>query len=42
MAVIHIDGKQVEVNGADNLLEACLSLGIDVPYFCYHHAVSAR
>lgn len=41
MAVIHIDGKQVEVNGADNLLEACLSLGIDVPYFCYHPALGS-
>ena len=41
MAVIHIDGKSVEVDGADNLLEACLSLGIDVPYFCYHPALGS-
>ncbi|MEO3101089.1 hypothetical protein ABHC31_01825, partial [Escherichia coli] len=25
MATIHVDGKEYEVNGADNLLEACLS-----------------
>ncbi|MGL4668008.1 MAG: NADH-quinone oxidoreductase subunit NuoG [Saezia sp.] len=36
MAIIHIDGKSYEVNGADNLLQACLSLGMDVPYFCWH------
>lgn len=41
MAVIHIDGKSVEVDGADNLLQACLSLGIDVPYFCYHPALGS-
>ncbi len=33
MATIHVDGKEYEVNGADNLLEACLSLGLDIPYF---------
>ena len=35
MATIHVDGKEYEVNGADNLLEACLSLGLDIPFFCY-------
>jgi len=33
MATIHVDGKDYEVDGADNLLQACLSLGLDVPYF---------
>jgi len=41
MAVIHIDGTTVEVDSADNLLQACLSLGIDVPYFCYHPALGS-
>lgn len=41
MAVIHIDGKTVEVDSADNLLQACLSLGIDIPYFCYHPALGS-
>lgn len=36
MATIHVDGKEYEVNGADNLLEACLNLGLDIPYFCWH------
>jgi NADH-quinone oxidoreductase subunit G len=41
MATIHVDGKQYEVNGADNLLEACLSLGLDIPYFCWHPALGS-
>ena len=41
MATIHVDGKEFEVNGADNLLEACLSLGLDVPYFCWHPALGS-
>ncbi|MEY1663156.1 NADH-quinone oxidoreductase subunit NuoG [Isoalcanivorax beigongshangi] len=41
MATIHIDGKQYEVDGADNLLQACLSLGLDVPYFCWHPALGS-
>ncbi len=41
MATVHIDGKSYEVNGADNLLSACLSLGLDVPYFCWHPALGS-
>ncbi|HET8729566.1 MAG TPA: NADH-quinone oxidoreductase subunit NuoG [Moraxellaceae bacterium] len=41
MATIHVDGKQYEVSGADNLLEACLSLGLDIPYFCWHPAMGS-
>ncbi|CAG9000957.1 MAG: NADH-quinone oxidoreductase subunit G [Candidatus Celerinatantimonas neptuna] len=41
MATIHIDGKEYEVDGADNLLQACLSLGLDVPYFCWHPALGS-
>ncbi|MDO4699233.1 MAG: NADH-quinone oxidoreductase subunit NuoG [Moraxella sp.] len=41
MAIIHIDGKALEVDGSDNLLQACLSLGIDIPYFCYHPALGS-
>ena len=26
MATIHVDGKSYEVNGSENLLQACLSL----------------
>lgn len=41
MAKIHVDGKEYEVNGADNLLQACLSLGLDIPYFCWHPALGS-
>ncbi|WP_420939547.1 NADH-quinone oxidoreductase subunit NuoG [Aeromonas veronii] len=41
MATIYVDGKEYEVNGADNLLQACLSLGLDVPYFCWHPALGS-
>ncbi len=41
MATIHVDGKAYEVEGADNLLHACLSLGLDIPYFCWHPALGS-
>ncbi|MEQ5816388.1 NADH-quinone oxidoreductase subunit NuoG [Marinobacter sp. NFXS11] len=41
MATIHVDGQSYEVNGADNLLQACLSLGLDIPYFCWHPAMGS-
>lgn len=41
MAIINLDGKQYEVDGSDNLLQACLSLGIDIPYFCWHPALGS-
>src|SRR3546814_11037143 len=41
MATIHVDGKQYEVDGADNLLQACLNLGLDIPYFCWHPALGS-
>ncbi|MFZ2319582.1 MAG: NADH-quinone oxidoreductase subunit NuoG, partial [Pseudomonas sp.] len=41
MATIHVDGKAFEVDGADNLLQACLSLGLDIPYFCWHPALGS-
>uniref|UniRef100_UPI0035615FDF NADH-quinone oxidoreductase subunit NuoG n=1 Tax=Halomonas sp. TaxID=1486246 RepID=UPI0035615FDF len=39
MATIHVDGKAYQVDGSDNLLHACLSLGLDIPYFCWHPAM---
>ncbi|REC93661.1 NADH-quinone oxidoreductase subunit NuoG [Kushneria indalinina] len=41
MATIHVDGKDYEVDGSDNLLHACLSLGLDIPYFCWHPALGS-
>ena len=41
MAKIHVDGNTFDVSGADNLLQACLSLGLDIPYFCWHPALDS-
>ncbi|THG82103.1 NADH-quinone oxidoreductase subunit NuoG [Pseudomonas sp. A-1] len=41
MATIHVDGNSYDVDGADNLLQACLSLGLDIPYFCWHPALGS-
>ena len=41
MATLYVDGKPHEVKGADNLLQACLSLGLDIPYFCWHPALGS-
>lgn len=39
MATIYIDNKPYEVRDGQNLLHACLSLGFDIPYFCWHPAI---
>ncbi|MFC6670281.1 2Fe-2S iron-sulfur cluster-binding protein [Marinobacterium aestuariivivens] len=36
MSRILIDDKEYEVNPQHNLLQAILSLGLDLPYFCWH------
>jgi len=36
MAKIIIDNKEYEVEEGKNVLETCLSLGLDLPYFCWH------
>jgi NADH-quinone oxidoreductase subunit G len=41
MIKIVIDGKTYEVKPGKNLLETCLSLGMDLPYFCYHPALGS-
>ena len=41
MVTINVDGKTYEVFEADNLLKACLSVGIEIPYFCYHPALGS-
>ncbi|MBJ7278708.1 NADH-quinone oxidoreductase subunit NuoG, partial [Marinobacter salarius] len=41
MATINVDGQRYTVNGAHNLLQACLSLGLDIPYFCWHPAMGS-
>ncbi len=41
MATIHIDGKSYEVDEKKNLLEVILSLGYNLPYFCWHPAMGS-
>ncbi|MBO9204533.1 MULTISPECIES: NADH-quinone oxidoreductase subunit NuoG [Niastella] len=41
MSTIVIDNKSYEVKQGKNLLEACLGLGIDLPYFCWHPALGS-
>lgn len=36
MPTIYIDDQAHEVPEGDNVLEACLSAGLDLPYFCWH------
>lgn len=39
MAKIFIDDKPYEVEDGKNLLEVCLSLGLNLTYFCWHPAM---
>lgn len=41
MAVIYIDHRAYEVKAGKNLLEACLTLGFNLPYFCWHPAMGS-
>ena len=41
MPSIRIDGQDYEVEAGKNLLETCLSLGLDLPYFCWHPAMGS-
>lgn len=36
MATIYVDGRPYQADERQNLLHACLSLGFDLPYFCWH------
>ena len=39
MVKIFIDEKAYEADGSQNLLATCLSLGLNLPYFCWHPAL---
>lgn len=41
METIFIDNQPYEVEDGQNLLKACLSLGFDIPYFCWHPALNS-
>jgi NADH-quinone oxidoreductase subunit G len=36
MPTIHVDGQAIEARAGVNVLQACLSAGLDLPYFCWH------
>lgn len=38
MVTIYIDNKPYQISDGQNLLSACLSLGFNIPYFCWHPA----
>ena len=40
MRKIIIDGKEVEVEGAMTLIQACEQVGVEIPRFCYHERLS--
>jgi len=41
MATIYIDNTPHQVADGQNLLQACLALGYDLPYFCWHPAMGS-
>src|SRR5690554_7041136 len=41
MATIYVDDYSYEVDSSRNLLDVCLSLGMDLPYFCWHPAMGS-
>jgi NADH-quinone oxidoreductase subunit G len=41
MATIHVDNRPYDANPQQNLLQVCLSLGFDLPYFCWHPALGS-
>lgn len=41
MATIYIDDRPYEVQDGQNLLQACLGLGFNLPYFCWHPALGS-
>lgn len=41
MATIIVDGVSYDVKDGQNLLQACLSVGINLPYFCWHPALGS-
>lgn len=41
MAKIYVDNHPYEADPSHNLLYVCLSLGMDLPYFCWHPAMGS-
>jgi len=41
MATLYIDNHPYEVKPGKNILETCLTLGFDLPYFCWHPSLGS-
>ena len=41
MATLYIDNQPYPAKEGDNLLQQCLTLGFDLPYFCWHPAMGS-
>ena len=41
MATVYVDNQACEMDPKQNLLHACLQLGMDLPYFCWHPALGS-
>lgn len=41
MITIYIDNQPYEIYEGQNLLQACLTLGFDIPHFCWHPALNS-
>ncbi len=41
MVTVYIDEKPYQVEADQSMLDACLSLGMDLPYFCWHPAMKS-
>ena len=41
MATVYVDNQPYEMDPRQNLLQACLSAGLDIPYFCWHPALGS-
>lgn len=40
-AQITVDGVPIDIDGSNNLLAACLSARLDLPYFCWHPSLGS-
>jgi NADH-quinone oxidoreductase subunit G len=40
MAKLTIDGREVEVQDGLTILQACQSVGVEIPHFCFHERLS--
>src|ERR1022692_4488480 len=41
MATVYVDNQPYQMNPMQNLLHGCLSLGMNLPYFCWHPAMGS-